>query len=225
MNEEHHNSMWSEISEFLVKCQYTQQKHVKTASKSQLKVFTLNVRSLTKNVCYLREQIDQFDKYDILCLNETNCTRDRLPNGINDLILDGFHEPFLQDPIRSSGRGGGLAIYVHKRVADIDKIELFNPNPDPTNTSGEFQFIKIHQCKGFNSTKIIANIYRSPSRNVESFNNLLESILQKLDRHSRKHMLLSGDFNIDLIKHDNNSSYQNLIDIMSNNGFIQIVSR
>lgn len=224
-NEEHHNSMWNEISEFLVHCKYKEQKHVQTATQSQLKVFSMNIRSLTKQISHLREEITQYSKYDILCLNETNCVFDKLPNGINDVVLDGFHEPFLQDPIRKSGRGGGLAIYVHKRVVDFDKIECFNPNPDPTNTSGEFQFIKIHQCKGFNRTKVIANIYRSPSRQVESFNLLLESILPKLDRHSSKHIILAGDFNVDLIKHDSNSSYQNLIDIMSNYGFIQLVSR
>ncbi len=35
-NEEHHNSAWSEISEFLTHCQYKQQIHVKKSSTSQL---------------------------------------------------------------------------------------------------------------------------------------------------------------------------------------------
>ena len=106
-NEDHHNSMWNEISEFLVHCQYKEQKHVQTATQSQLKVFTMNIRSLAKQISHLREEITQYSKYDILCLNETNCVFDKLPNGINDVLLDGFHEPFLQDPIRKSGRGGG----------------------------------------------------------------------------------------------------------------------
>ena len=190
-NGEDHNTAWSEISEILVSCQYKQQKHVKMSTPSQLKIFSLNIRSLSKNIIFLRENIDLYGKYDILCFCETNCVLDKLPNKINDLKLEGFHEPIIQDPVRSSGRGGGLAIYINKRVVDSDKIEIFDPNPDPSNTSGEFQFIKIHQAKGFNRTKIVGNVYRSPSRNVEAFNKQLECILKNLGRHSQKHMTIA----------------------------------
>ncbi len=225
LNEENHNTAWNEISDILVNCQYKQQKHVKMSTPSQLKIFSMNIRSLSKNISHLRENIDVYSKYDIICLNETNCVFKKLANGMNDLIIEGFHEPLVQDPIRSSGRGGGLALYINKRVADTDKIEIFSPNPDPSNTCGEFQFVKIHQCKGFNRTKIIGNVYRSPSRVVDSFNKHLESILQNLGRHSKKHITVVGDFNIDLIKHDNNLACQNLIDTTSNYGFVQIISR
>ena len=224
-NEEHHNSTWSKISEFLVKCQYKQQKHVQPATPSQLKIFSMNIRSLTKHIEQIRENIGTYEKYDILCLNETNCIFSKLPNGMNDIILEGFYEPFLRDPVRSSGRGGGLAMYINRRVTDLDKIESFEPNPDPTNISGEFQFVKLHNCKGYNRTKIIGNVYRSPNRSVDKFPPLLDSILQKLERHSRKHITLVGDFNIDLIKHSNDLHCQNLIDTMSNYGFVQLVSR
>ena len=141
-NEEHQDSTWSDISAFLTHCQYKQQRNVKRSTSSQLKTFSMNIRSLFKNIDKLREDIEIYDKYDILCFNETNCTLEKLPNGINDVTLNGFHEPYIQNPIRTTGKGGGLAIYVHKRVVDSDKIEVFNPNPEPSNTSGEFQFIK-----------------------------------------------------------------------------------
>ena len=67
-NEEQHSSMWSEISEFLVKCEYKQQKHVQPATPTQLKIFTMNIRSLTKNITHLRENISTYEKYDVLCL-------------------------------------------------------------------------------------------------------------------------------------------------------------
>ena len=37
-----------------------------------------------------------------------------MPIGKTDIELDGFYEPFVQDPIRKSGKGGGLAFYVNK---------------------------------------------------------------------------------------------------------------
>ena len=43
-----------------------------------------------------------------------------------------------------------MAIYVNERVvADAVLIEPFDPNSDPENINGEFQFIKIHECNGF----------------------------------------------------------------------------
>ena len=176
-NEEHHNSMWNDVSEFLTHCQYKQQKHVQSSTSSQLKTFSMNIRSLIKNIDHLREEIATYSKYDVLLFNETNCVFELLPNGLDDIKLEGFHDPIVQNPIRPTGKGGGLVIYVHTRVVDYEKIELFNPNPEPLNTCGEFQFIKLHNCKGFNRTKIIGNIYRSPARKPDAFLELLTKIL------------------------------------------------
>ena len=76
--------------------------------------------------------------------------------------MEGFHEPFVKPPLRKSGKGGRLVTYINNRVCESENIELFDCNPDPDNTSGELQFIKLHNCKGYQSTKIIKNAYRSP---------------------------------------------------------------
>ena len=131
------------------------------------------------------------------------CTFNKLPNGVTDIILENFHEPILQDPIRKTGRGGGLALYINKKVCDQEQIEFFRPkfegDGDP---NGEFQFVKIHDCKKSNKTKLFVNVYRSPSRNVDNFVELLDNVLRSLDRHSRKHIVFTGDFNVDLVKYE-----------------------
>lgn len=223
---EQSNDSWNEISDLLIKCKYKQFKNIQVSTKHELKILSLNIQSLNKNITCIRDEIESFQKCDFLCFSETNCIVEKLPNGINDLLLDGFHEPIVQTPIRRSGRGGGLAIYVNKNVCEHDNIMTFNPNPDPANGSGEFQFIKIQQCKGANKTVTIGNIYRSPSKNSDTFNRLFESVVNSLStRHACKHTYLAGDFNIDLIKHDSNIQCQNLINNMTNLGFIQLVSR
>ncbi len=207
-------------------CEYKQHIHVKPASENELKVFSLNVRSLYKNISHFREEIEVYSKYDVLSFCETNCKLSRLPNGIDDLILDGFYEPILQDPARKSGRGGGLAIYINKRVCSLEHIESFKPNyEEDSEMNGEFQFLKIHNCKGFNKTKIIINVYRSPSRNVNKFISLLDNVLKCLDRHSHKHIILTGDVNIDLVKYEHDLVGQNLIAVTEKYGFVQLVSR
>ena len=137
------------------------------------------------------------------------------------MLLDGFHKPILKAPLRSSGKGGGLAIYVNTRVcADEENIKEFDPNPEPENSCGEFQFVKILNCKNYNI------LYRSPLRKPDAFNELFETILQKLNRHTKnKICYLVGDFNQDLIKHHTNANYQNLIDNAASHGLVQLVSR
>ena len=219
------NEYWNEISEILTKCKYQEPKNVTNSAKDEFKVLSLNIRSLAKNITYLREEIHTFSKCDVLCFNETNCNINKLPNGTDDIMIEGFHEPVLQAPLRKSGRGGGLAIYINKSVCDFEKIERIDLALDPEDMSGEFQLVKIHNCKGLNKTKVIVNFYRSPSRDTNNFISLLDHVLNRLDRHSRKHVMFYGDANIDLIKYDTDSSSQNLIDTLAKYGFVQTVSK
>ena len=222
------SELWNSVSDMLLKCDYKLPLNVKPAKANELKIFSLNVRSLYKSITNFQEEISTYMKYDILSFNETNCVADKLPNGIHDLLLDDFHEPILQNPVRKSGKGGGLAIYINKRVCNPEQIEIFSPNyqaNEADSQCGEFQFLKIHKCKGYNQTKIIVNVYRSPSKKVDNFTSLLDRILKGLDRHARKHIVLTGDFNIDLIKYDRDLSSQNLITVLEKYGFLQLVSR
>ena len=223
---EQNNEHWNAISDLLLRCEYKMPLNVKLAQPNELKVFTLNIRSLQKNITRMREDIASYSKYDVISLNETNCAVDKLPNGLRDVILDGFYDPIIQEPARKSGKGGGLAIYINKRVASPENIESFTPNYNGADdASGEFQFVKIHNCKGLNKTKIIINTYRSPSKKFETFTDILENVLRALDRHSRKHILLTGDLNVDLIKYDNDICGQNLIAVLEKYGFVQLCSK
>ena len=220
------NGIWSETSEFLLKCKYKQLKDFGASNDGELQILSLNIRSLKKNISNIRENIEQYHKFDVLCFNETNCIFDKLPNGMDDIRLEGFHDPIVKSSFRASGKGGGLVSFINKRVCESHDIQEFFPNPDPANGCGEFQFIKLHNCIGTNRTLIIGNVYRSPAkRNCEPFNNLLESIVQNLNRHARKQIYIAGDFNQDLIQHDNNTQTQTLIDSMTKLSFVQIVSR
>ena len=226
--EEESNQAFKEASELLVSCKYKIPSIISPADNFELSVFSLNIRTLLNKIANLRDNIEFYEKFDVLLFNETNCKKENLPNGLLDITLEGFYDPIIQDPIRNSGKGGGLAIYVNKRVCiDEDKIVPFSPFSDPENTSGEFQFIKIQECKGKPKTVILGNVYRSPSKTPEKFNKFYENILQKLDtnRYAHKIKVIVGDFNQDLIKHDSDNDCQTLIDNAHNHGFAQIVSR
>ncbi|MCP4461141.1 MAG: endonuclease/exonuclease/phosphatase family protein, partial [Cytophagales bacterium] len=223
--EEENNTIWAEISESLVNCSYKQPKHIQPSNSDELNIFSLNIRSLIKCITPIRENIANYEKYDVLCFNETNCTIDKLANGIDDLILEGFHPPIIQKPARSSGKGGGLATYVSKRICQPEDLEVIDLDTGLSDLDGEFLFIKIKDCKSYNNTVIVGNVYRSPSKKHNKFVELLEIALGKLDRHSRKQILIVGDFNTDLIKYESDVHCQSLIDTTSNRGFVQVISR
>ena len=120
------NYIWAELAEQIRKCNYTKVENIKMARPNELRVMSLNIRSLSKNIDYVRENFNDFAKFDILCFCETNCNTDNLPNSYNDILIDGFHTPFTQNPYRKSNKGGGLAIYVNRRVCDVSDLELLD---------------------------------------------------------------------------------------------------
>ena len=224
---ENNDNIWSDLANFLVKCKYKQLKEIGKCGNSEAIVFSLNIRSLHKNISAISENINEYQNFDVLCFNETNCDIAKLPNGIDDILLEGFHPPIVQAPTRDSRKGGGLATYVRNTFCHEDNYEKFVPKnmPEQSTASGEFLLTKIHKSKSQQRSIIIANVYRSPSKNSEIFFDNLESLLSKLNRDSEKQTLFVGDFNRDLINIDNDSRCQKLIDLMCDHGFVQTISR
>ena len=102
----------------------------------------------------MREYIDQYQNFDPLCFNVCNLKLEHLLHGINDIILEGFHEQILKEPFRACKKGGELVIYINICICEENDIDPFDPNPKPKNNCGESQF-----------KNAIGNVYRSPSRN------------------------------------------------------------
>ena len=95
-----------------------QLKDVRPSKDNELKIFSMNVRALYKNIHHFNENAAKFGNFDVICLNETNCDPDKLPNGIDDIKIDGFYQPMVQLPTRKSLKGGGLAVYINKNLCE-----------------------------------------------------------------------------------------------------------
>lgn len=218
------------ITEQLNNCKYTMPSKVMQSKPNELKVKSWNIRSIFKNIDYLRENIDHFEKFDIICFNETNCDPDLLPNGINDITLDGFHMPSYKKPSRVSNRGGGLITYVNKRVCDEDDIKTLEfSNIITSESAPELEYliiqIKVKLANNRHVNYIVGNFYRSPSANPTQSMTVLTEVLTALDRHRHKNISLTGDFNIDLMKFEHDTTCQQLIEVMSSHGFSQLISK
>ena len=218
------NEVWSEISQNLINCSYKLLNSITAPKSDEASVLSLNIRSIASNLNIISEDIENYEKFDIICLNETNCIVGKLPNGVDDIVLEGFHSPIIQDPVRPSGKGGGLVVYVNERVCSPDDIHSLNLDINNT-VDGEFQFVKIDNFKNTGRSVIVTNVYRSPSRSPNIFLEVYSQALKKLDRHKNKLVVLAGDHNIDLIKYEHDSNGQEILDITSSHGFLQVISR
>ena len=121
--------IWNEISEQLNNCKYNIARDIKMSRANELKILSLNIRSLIKNIEHFRENTDHFNNYDILCMDETNCNIDLLPHGIEDLLIDGFNATIIQNPFRKSIKGEVLPYlltveYVRRQIFKFWIIKL-----------------------------------------------------------------------------------------------------
>ena len=228
LDDTHDTQHWNDISDKLSKCTYIEPKNIKPSKSNELKIMSLNIRSINKHINSLRENLVDMQKYDVLCFNETNCDPTKLVNGLDDLSLSGFYPPILQKPYRTTNRGGGLAFYVNQNLCDENSFQLLDIKVENNeiDLDCEYMFLNITlRFPGSHKTILIGNFYRSPAAQPTKSLQKVEQILSKLDRHKNKHIVLLGDFNIDLIKHENDKNAQDLVDTTTSHGFIQTISR
>ena len=99
---------------------------------------------------------------------------------------------------------GGLAIYVS------EKFNCSNIDLNINSQIWEGQLIEIANIES-NKSLILGNVYRPPNNTnnlYESFTNEFIPILENLQRANRE-TVIAGDFNIDLLKINNNATLGN----------------
>ena len=165
-----------------------------------LKIVHHNARSLMSS-----GKLDQYDiffkelknPFDILVFTETWLTPDK-----SDLcIFDGFQKPEhllrpSDDHIDFKTRGGGISIFVKVNIQYKHRNDLTVMLPFI-----ECSFIEII----YNHQKyLIGGIYRIPNTSIDLFIEQLNNIIEPLK--STHKMILLGDYNIDLLRNDNNKN-------------------
>ena len=72
---------------------------------------------------------------------------------------------------------------------------------------------------------VLGNVYRSPSYHPASYLEEITKKLDKLTKHKNKHILISGDTNIDVLNYATYKPAQTLVNHFSENGFAPVISR
>ena len=128
----------------------------------------------------------------------------------NNIDLKNYHTLI---PTCTKTEKGGTAIYVLK---DHDSIERYDLKT--CNIGYESTLVEIINIKSKNI--IIGCIYRHPHYNsLQEFTQYMINTLLKLNKEN-KEIYICGDFNIDLLKYDEDIVAQEFYNLMTSNGFI-----
>ena len=170
--------------------------------KDAFSLIHLNTASLQLHIDDIKTLLSTIEnEIDVLCFTESKLKQNA--NIITNIEIPGytyFHTNTLTD-------FGGTIIYVKSH---------FSPKLLPEfskSVEGNFEstFIEI---KNKNKSLVIGTIYRHPKADDSFLNEFLHPTLHKLGKMKKK-VMISGDFNFDLIKYDVHKPTNEFYDIFS----------
>ena len=173
------------------------------------------------NICSLNKNFNNLEilttslqhKFDIIALSETWITKNNELNS-KSIALNGY-----QNYVGTAGKGikGGCGFFVSYELSFIPREDL---NICHTNNNSEFEANWIEIQSQNNKNFLIAVIYRHPRKRKDTeFLQYLTNIICSKLKKEKKTILITGDFNINLLNTDSNEYTENFINIMLSNFF------
>ena len=176
--------------------------------KNTLSLFHLNIASLQKNKDELETVLSLIDlKFDIVGITETKLKLSSDPTF--NININGFK--CFSTP--SEANKGGALLYIADR---------YNAKPLPhlnriMYKSNQLESAFVEICNKIHKNGIVGCIYRHPSMDINEFNDdFLNPLLESIESDNKK-LFLVGDFNIDLLKVDIDSSTTKFFDTITSN--------
>ena len=204
----------------------------KFSNKQNLTIISINIANLLTKLRSLKLFIHNAstpeNTPDIIIVVETHLTK-TTNAGFTDAELKSIipgYEFFHKE--RLTKKGGGVGIFVTEKLSGNVKIidqltfsdELF-----------ENLTIQIPDCistgnnDNYKKDLLVAAIYRPPnSQSYDLFNSELEKLLKSVDK-GKSEVVLTGDFNLDLLKFENHLPTANYVDLVMNHKLLPRIVR
>ena len=148
--------------------------------------------------------------FDTICISETRIHED-LP--LSNIDIDKY--TFYHTP--TSSQCGGVGIYI-KSSLECELLKSYSTS-HPSLYQSIFLEIKNKTKKNI----IIGCVYRHPSPPISNFSEeYFDSLLMKITK-LKKTCIITGDFNIDLIKYNNSACVSEFYDQISSYGFRPLI--
>ena len=207
----------------------------KYSNGANLTVISLNIASLFSKLSSLKRFINNLsisgNKPDLIIVVETH---------ISELDSHGTNGETLKSIIpgyiffhqgRRVRRGGGVGIFVSRDFKSEARV-LGLTEKGTGSTDEQFENIAICipnciQINGNHSAKdlVIVAVYRQPnSENINYFLTYFKRLMQTVNK-TKNELLISGDFNLDLLKFESHTPTSRYLDIMTDNGTLPRIVR
>ena len=154
-----------------------------------------NISSVRKNLGNLQTLLCNLDyRFDILALTETWHTKQNNAC-ISQLRLEGYHD---YQGLTGNSLKGGCGLFLADHLSFLRRDDLSKASKDK-NCEFESLWIEINNPKRKNT--LIGVAYKHPCKDSSGFLKYLGTVLNKIGREN-KLVILSGDFNLNLLKFD-----------------------
>ena len=186
---------------------YSVNEYQKLTNNKHLNLFHTNINSLEAKFENLHEFLSSISsKFGILAITETSQKSGE--NFKTNIKINGYE--MFSTPSNTSK--GGTALYIDSKFNSFERTDLKIQTDDFESSWGE---ITNNKSKNI----VIGCIYRHPRYNINEFLTYIEKCLNVLGKEN-KEVYLCGDFNIDLLKIDENNSYQEFYNILCTYGYL-----
>ena len=174
----------------------------------------INIRSLKANIQNFKNYLQLLSiKFSVIgmtetWLDDTSCLLYSMPN-----------YNFVESH-RKNKSGGGVGIFLRDGILYKQRTDL-----SVFNDYCESSFIEIEKSVfGHEKNVVIGVFYRPPNTDIQCFIDVVKDICDKL-RNENKLCYLLGDYNINLLNVDTDTSTADFSDVMFSNGFIPLITR
>lgn len=176
-------------------------------------VFSLNCQSLNAKFNELLCMLQLLNTHNVsFCAITLQETWTSEFSDMNFWKIDGYN--LIHKPVSSVSKHGGLLTYIRK---DFHYTQL----PSGVSTKWENLVANI-DLKQSNKNIILNNLYRPPHYDKPSLDIFLDefdSHLKDLNKH-KAHVIISGDFNLDLLKYHEKPYVESYVDSLFSSGYI-----
>ena len=178
---------------------------------NKFSIFHTNIGSIVKHIDELRDTLSIANyEFDIIGITET-----KIKMGIKSKVsldIDGY-KYYHTD---TEAEKGGTLMYISdklncKRRVDLEKIMY---------KSGILESSVLEIINPSKKNILVTCIYRHPSMDLKEFNeDFLTQYMDVTEKEKNKHFIM-GDFNVDLMKIDDDSNSSNFFDTFTSNLFV-----
>ena len=179
-----------------------------------LKVMHINIQSLPAKIDQLKLLLEKLSEKGIVLDVILICETFLSDNKVNNCQLENY---ILKERHRESRVGGGVAIYINKRLKHSERADL------QIFIEGHIESIFV-EIDMNGKHYIIAELYRIPGTDLEVFFQMYTELIEKVQQEN-KTFILGTDQNIDYLKINEHANTARFLDMNLDHGLIPSITR